>query len=658
MKYSASLDGLRAVAIVAVLAFHLAPGVVKGGFTGVDVFFVLSGYLITSVILLGLGQGRFSIREFYLRRVQRLLPNAAVMVMGTALLSLVFLLPSASTSVGAHGAWALGNLSNVYIVRNIGGYWGESASSAPLLHTWSLAVEEQFYLVLPLAVSLLWRRANILVVTAALTVCSLAVNAHGYLSHSESPFYLLPSRAWEPLIGASLAAFMIPAGAVRRGLAGPLAAITGWVGLAIIAAGYAFVPDSSRLAGFVALVPALGTLAVLASITDSSSGPARLLAKAPFVWIGKLSYSLYLWHWPLMTIGSAVFLLTGHTSRTGKLVGFVAAVAVSVAAYGLIEQPLRRRGPGRGLRLAAIGVLFCTALAACVVLSQRHSEPNDLRLFDQPAFYGRLYDVSPATIATTPPARFSDLLMPTKPLRINPPELGGIVHRWGASAPELVVLGSSHGTMYGHLIDGICRDLNVSVAFLTASGAGVFFPTPVGSAFATEASARSFDQARRHWIAEWRPSAVLVIDKWDSSAPDDHEVSERMNNLLAELLPHSRRVVVFTQPPVLRIGENVNLREYVGWYASRFGRLPRIDPDENERVRQRVASAIESIARPADARIRPLRIDGLFYKGDGSVRYADGRRFLYADDDHLSESGVEVARGLITDAIRDSVQSH
>ena len=141
MSYIAGLDGLRAVAILGVLVFHALPGAMRGGFTGVDVFFVLSGYLISSVILHDLRDGHFSLGEFYRRRIQRLLPNAVLTVFVTMLLSAIVLTPFTAVRVAKHGLLTLFNLSNVYIWRHVGGYWGDIAASMPLLHTWSLSVE-------------------------------------------------------------------------------------------------------------------------------------------------------------------------------------------------------------------------------------------------------------------------------------------------------------------------------------------------------------------------------------------------------------------------------------------------------------------------------------------------------------------------------------
>ena len=160
MRYSPPLDGIRAVAILAVLIFHVAPSALTGGFTGVDVFFVLSGFLITSIILHDVRADRFSLREFYLRRVQRLLPNLIATVLGVLVLWTTLLPPSTARQAGEHGLWALFSASNIYIWRTLGSYWGNAAEHAPLTHTWSLGIEEQFYLLFPLVVLAVSRAAG------------------------------------------------------------------------------------------------------------------------------------------------------------------------------------------------------------------------------------------------------------------------------------------------------------------------------------------------------------------------------------------------------------------------------------------------------------------------------------------------------------------
>jgi len=654
MRYAPSLDGVRAVAILAVLGFHVMPRVLRGGFTGVDVFFVLSGYLITSVILHDIRNGNFSMREFYLRRIQRLLPNAVVMVIVTVLLSLVFLLPSMAVKVAGHGLWAISNLSNVYILRNFGGYWGDLATTAPLLHTWSLAVEEQFYLAFPLTLFLLSRRTNLLAVTVCISLASLALSIYGTGMNPAATFYLLPTRAWEPLFGAILATYRVPVTVdqpLRSTKAMLATEIIGWGGLALIVIGFLFITEGKSFPGTIALVPAIGSLALLVSIADGTTGPARLLSRPFPVLVGKLSYSLYLWHWPMIVIGRTYADLIGISQRAGKLIGLSAGVIFAVIAYRFIEHPLRQRGPGRRRRLLVLGMAFATSFLVCLAVSLRHPVADPRGYFDRPAFYGLLYSVGEKSdVPLSSTTRYADVLFPERPRQPEVWRNGGIIHSWGSGNPRVVVLGSSHALMYGRLIDDICKQEGLSVAFLSADASPVFFPTGVSYSFPNLALSRDFDAARRKWLSEWNPDAVIVIERWDGFAGDRADFNRKLRELVGEVAPHTRNVILFSQVPVLRLGEKVNLREFATWYLKTFGRLPKIVPDANEPTRKSSITTIEALTDDFP-KVQLLRVDQQFYLEDGSVRFSSGRSFLYADDNHLSDAGAELVRAICTRAI-------
>jgi peptidoglycan/LPS O-acetylase OafA/YrhL len=658
LSYVPALDGLRAVAIVGVLVFHAMPGALRGGFTGVDVFFVLSGYLITSVILHDLQAGRFSISEFYLRRIQRLVPNVVFTILFTVVLTAVVLLPSDAVQVARHGLWTMFNLSNMYIWRNVGGYWGDSAASVPLLHTWSLAVEEQFYLFLPVTLLFLFRRKYSFKLIVPLTIASLLLSIYGTYAHPTATFYLLATRAWEPLVGASLATVLVSArsdGPPRSWKSSRFVSALGWSGLVMIVAGFFLITEANGFPGVIALVPTLGALAVLTAVARGETSVARVLSNSFLVWIGKLSYSIYLWHWPLIVIARQYAYLTDRSQQRWTLVGAAVGVALSVIAYFAVEQPLRHRGPGRRWRLRALAVGFCLCGVTCFILSSQHPVADALGRFDQPTFYGNLYSVASwnrAEIASS--KRYADVFFP--PEEPHPPQVwlnGGIVHAWGGGNPRVVVLGSSHALMYGQLIDDICKNLGLSVAFLSADQTPVFFFKTVNERFPSVALAESFDSARKKWVSEWHPDAVLVIDRWDRYSRASMYFDHNLHELFVELAPHARRVIVFSQVPALRVGETFNLREYVTWCIRRTGRLPAIWPDAEESFRKSSMAAIEAGARDFP-NIRLLRVDPPFYASDGSVRFSAGRSFFYADEDHLTSAGAEVVREICTTALMEA----
>jgi peptidoglycan/LPS O-acetylase OafA/YrhL len=671
MKYSAPLDGVRAIAILAVLLFHVSPRMLRGGFTGVDVFFVLSGFLITSIILHDVREGRFSLREFYLRRIQRLLPNVVVTVLAVLVLWTAFMPPSAAVQAGRHGLWTICSLSNIYIWKYLGGYWGNAAEWSPLTHTWSLGVEEQFYLLFPGSLLLLAkfqpRRMRTWLMVAAAVSFGLCV--YGTSTHPVSTFYLLPTRLWELLIGAVLAAHRTPLVAplrtaqdkpdeARRELGVNTQEAIGLVGLAMIIWGFVFINDGSGFPGVVSLAPTLGAGLVLLSIADGKTMFARLLSTGPMVGTGKLSYSIYLWHWPLITLGKALADGYGMPRIYGAAAGAVAGVVLACVAYLCVEQPLRRRGTGRAWRFAVIGVTFSMAAVSAAVVTTRHPVADPARRFDPPAFFGEQYtagDAAGANSATRSTRYYDVYFPPVAPTRaVDLWRSGGVVHLYGGGRPQVVVLGSSHALMYSKLIDDICRERGVSVAFLAVDAGTAFFASTVNWNFSSAAEASEFDEARKKWLREWQPKAVFVIDRWDERIETPQGFDRELRQFIAEVGATAGRVFFVSQVPAVRDGDEANLRELVTWRMKTQKELPRLEPDQKEALRKQ-ALAIAEAATANFPKLRVLRADLPFYNEDGSIRYEAGRAFLYADGDHLTESGAEVVRGLFEDAITEAV---
>ena len=208
--------------------------------------------------------------------------------------------------------------------------------------------------------------------------------------------------------------------------------------------------------------------------------------------------------------------------------------------------------------------------------------------------------------------------------------------------------------MYSKVIDDICRNLQISVAFLGAgNGSTVFFESTINANFSSLTEAREFDDTRRKYLREWHPEAVFIIDRWDERCKTPREFDVKLKAFLREVSPLSKRVIFVAQVPVHQGGDDVNLREIV---TSRMGRgkeLPHLRPDLNDELRKQVAVTAESLV--TDFRnLRVLRADVPFYLKDGSIRYAEGRNFFYADDDHLTDAGSEAIRGLFQEAVEEA----
>jgi peptidoglycan/LPS O-acetylase OafA/YrhL len=346
MKHRADIDGLRAVAIIPVLLFHAGLPQVSGGFVGVDVFFVISGYLITGLILDDISKDRFSIAHFYERRVRRILPALFSVLICTAIAAYTLLMPNDATEFGKSLMATMFFSSNVLFWRQTD-YFQAAAESKPLLHTWSLAVEEQFYILYPLFLFLISRyfRKRYALALLPFLVLSLLLSIWGVSSHRSATFYLAPARAWELLLGGLLAIQVIPL--LRHRLMANILAV---LGMSLLV--YSFIALSAALPfpGANALYPVIGTALVVYTGVASDTVVSKVLSFKPIVWIGLISYSLYLWHWVLIVFFKyyTVRQITGL--QIAALIG--ASILIAGTSWKFIENPFRgRRGLIRSRRL-------------------------------------------------------------------------------------------------------------------------------------------------------------------------------------------------------------------------------------------------------------------------------------------------------------------
>jgi len=364
------VEGLRGLAVLLVVLFH-AGLPVAGGFIGVDVFFVISGLLITGLLLREHERtGRVSLSWFYARRIRRLLPAAAVVVVASLAATWYLVGPLDRPDVIADGASAALSVSNVRFALNDGDYFAAISRPSPFLHFWSLSVEEQFYLAWPALLLLVGRgrRAWIGALLVGLVVGSFAANLA--LTHSELgwAFYSLPTRAWQLAAGGLLAVAAGLLGAPHRILAAA-AGIGGWAALAAIVAAALLLSESQPYPGLAALLPTAGA-AVLIATGTIRGGPGIALASWPLRFLGRISYSLYLWHWPILVFAPLVAGAALAVEQTAVLA--VISVVVAWASWRLVEEPFRRgrlvvafgtrRAIGSGVAAILAAVLMAGAL--------------------------------------------------------------------------------------------------------------------------------------------------------------------------------------------------------------------------------------------------------------------------------------------------------
>jgi peptidoglycan/LPS O-acetylase OafA/YrhL len=335
-RYRADIDGLRAVAVLAVIAYHAFPRALPGGFTGVDIFFVISGYLISGILFREHTAGTFTFRNFYARRIKRIFPSLIAMLVLALAYGWLALLPSEYQHVGGHVAAGSIFVQNIALLRE-SGYFDTAASLKPLLHLWSLAVEEQMYLFLPPLLVFVWRmKWPMIPVISALAACSFGANLFASEWFPAADFFLTPYRAWEFLGGTLLTSWhdrqsMAAARPYRcHALAG--------VGGLLLATAFGWFAHGDAYPGWRSLVPVAGAIALIAA------GPIawlnrRILSQPALVWIGLISYPLYLFHWPLL---SFVHIIRGATpDPTAIGVAVLLAFVLSIASYYALERNIR-----------------------------------------------------------------------------------------------------------------------------------------------------------------------------------------------------------------------------------------------------------------------------------------------------------------------------
>jgi len=358
------IDGLRCVAILSVLLFHFGFSFIPGGYTGVDVFFVISGYVITKSIHHDIARNQFTIGNFYFKRFRRITPAFAAMVLLTSVACYFLLLPDDLIDFGKSAAAASAFASNFYFWKT-SGYFASAAQTKPLLHTWSLSVEEQFYIFAPLLIYALSRLSTrkSLWVLAVIMLGSLAFSVAAIFLAPTFGFFALPSRAWELLIGVWLGTHdprLQPSRAQREML--------GLLGAALIAAGMLMLHEDDPFPGWYALLPCLGTAFCIAAGTNARgvgdlSLIGRMLSWRSAVWIGWVSYSVYLVHWPI----AALFqyrMLRAPTPAEG-LIMVVVSLILGALSWRFIEQPTRHIDP-RYMRQVIIGSM-ATGMAGVVI---------------------------------------------------------------------------------------------------------------------------------------------------------------------------------------------------------------------------------------------------------------------------------------------------
>lgn len=632
-SYRPDIDGLRAIAIIPVILFHARVPGFGGGFLGVDVFFVISGYLITSLIGREIFDRSFTYLSFWERRARRLLPPMFLVVAVSSAVAYLILLPEELKAFGQSVVSISLFSSNVYFWLKAG-YFDAPAQTVPLLHTWSLAVEEQFYLLFPAVLIGIaaWKPRSRVFVVTGIGLASFAISVWWIHSSPSAAYYLLPSRAWELMLGATLAlmresrANLLPPRAIDALLV---------VGMTLVVIPVFLYTEATPFPGFAALVPCLGT-ALIIWVGDGKNHVGRLLDNRAMVFVGQLSYSLYLWHWPILVFFAMVSEQPLQSLSTIQVSAALAAtMALSWMSFALVENPIRRRKVLKSRRTlfaamgTSAGLLAAYGLAAHVGHGFEYRIPDAaLRIADGARDRAREWHAC------------ND--MPLE--KVNAKTLC----RLGvADAPvKFVLWGDSHAHVLFPAVDRAAKE--TGVAGLHASLHSC--PPVPGIQVASEWGVDCYDFNERierliedgnfdavvlaaHWVSYEHPGSV-----WLANEPSDRALKDILESRLLALIERftakGMAVFVFDEVPYPEHFHPAQFARAVWWGA---------DPNSAGISVDEYAARIGPFANQLPDRTRFARISplsGLCPNGSFCPAIMDGRS-NYFDDMHLSTRGAE-----------------
>jgi peptidoglycan/LPS O-acetylase OafA/YrhL len=333
-KYRPDIDGLRAVAIISVVLFHAFRDYFKGGFIGVDIFFVISGFLISTILISSLEKNRYSILQFYIKRIRRIFPALITVMVATILFAWLVLFSDEFERFGRHLTSGIAFVSNIVFWRE-SGYFDSASETKPLLHFWSLAIEEQFYLFWPILLAFLWKKGlGILKLTVFIASVSFVFNIFIIENHPVAAFFLPITRVWELMAGGVLAYITLH----RQALINVNSNVQSVLGFCLLLMGFLFIHEGYGFPGWWALLPTFGTFFIISAGADAWLN-RTLLSNKVMLWIGNLSYPMYLWHWPLLSF--AYILGNGNVSNTQLACIILLTILLSWLTYLFIEKPIR-----------------------------------------------------------------------------------------------------------------------------------------------------------------------------------------------------------------------------------------------------------------------------------------------------------------------------
>ena len=635
MPYRPDIDGLRALAVIGVILFHADLGL-SGGFVGVDVFFVISGFLITSLILKDIKSNQFSLLGFWERRARRIFPALYVVTITTIGLSYLFLLPKDFEILGGSVIGLSFFSSNIFFWKNTNSYFSGSAEEMPLLHTWSLSLEEQFYIIVPIVFLLFfkWRQFDKLFwVLSAGALLSLLISIVGTIHYESASFYLLPTRAWE-LGAGSIIATSRPIKSYR------LRTIFSVLGILSILFSFIFYDRSSSFPGLSAVPPVLGAALIIWSgvgFGEISRLPIvlKVLSIRPLVFIGLLSYSLYLWHWPLLALNE--YMVIGRDSILVKLTIVLVSFLLSIISWKYIEQPIRKKKIACSrfsiFSLSAVGLISLVGCSAFILMNGGFVSKVSKEVRDSEN-RGLSED------------NFFDYVLAAKEFPENKIVLGHKGHE-----PSFFLWGDSHAMAISRALDLAGKEFSIGGLSVVKTST-----LPILDWQTSESSQILYnEQILKYLTAEEQRKTikhVVLAGRWwlafNQSLKNKNNIEESLIRTITEIQSLGYSVSIFLQVPQWTDHWHTpsSFPFHYNWKNFSWGYSDIKISDEL--LKKRFSSQNEMFERIREKIPNLKIIDPLpvLINADGYYYFKDNNNWIYYDDDHISANGARKLKPL------------
>ncbi|MBS7553339.1 acyltransferase [Ancylobacter dichloromethanicus] len=664
MKYRSEIDGLRAVAVIPVILFHAGFGVFSGGYVGVDVFFVISGYLITMILLAEIEDGTFSIVRFYERRARRIVPALFVVVVACMPFAWMWMIPTQLRDFGQSVTAVVFFVSNFLFWNEAGGYFAPAAELKPLLHTWSLAVEEQYYLFAPLSLAVLWRfgRRTVFWLVVATAVLSLLATEWGWRYAPRANFFLPQFRIWEILAG-SICGFLATRHAPRPNN------LLSALGLAMIVLAIFAFDENTPFPSFYALLPVVGT-ALIVMFAHKGTYVARLLSARALVGIGLISYSAYLWHQPLFAFAR----IRSLAEPEPELMMALAALSVGLAyvSWRFVEQPFRRRKPAL---LPTRRAVFVASTAAGVLLASVGT-------------YANVSKGIPSRLASIEKGSREEKLIASagRPMADKGCDRSGVPEGVGALCPiyqptnpqrRILIVGDSHSHALLPAFAGVGE--HNTVYWMGAASCPPIIGVSVHGGLYELGLCEELARRELQAAKEGMFDIVVLVSRWSfypvglknkvlisregatryPSQADAHEAfAEKLPETVRQYLELGVTVVLVDQIPEQKV-----LPQKVLEQAALLGLRGGLDDEAFEQAIWETSTTVENAkARLAFTRgeLEKLRGDKVWvlsfddqFERDGRYVWGDRNGAFYSDQDHLSVHGNAFLKDNVTAAFEE-----